>query len=198
MIAEDEELRRVVDFLKAVSRLKTTSRAGWVRCRVPGTPETIGAHSFGVAVLAWILSEELGLDTTKAVKMALTHDLLEAYTGDITPYDVNLVAKREILEQNAVSELEKILPIKVKSEMLLLIRELREEGSPESRVVKQADRLDTAFQAFAYEEIVYGGHPEDSAFFGFFDLAKGARLEGYAQRLLREIERMRGKQGRVD
>jgi len=193
MLLEEEELQRVTDFLRIISKLKITPRTGWIRCRVSGNPETIGAHSFGVALLSWIIGEERGLDTAKAVKMALAHDLLEAYTGDITPSDIDLVAKKETLEQEAISKLGHLLPENMKAEMLLLIRELRDGRSPESRIVKQSDRLDTAFQAFIYEETAYRDHPRDSVFSGFFDFAKEAHLDGYSQKLLEEIERMRRK-----
>jgi len=180
-----------IALLKVLSKLKTTPRTGWTRCGITENPETIGAHSFGVALITWLLSRENEIDTKKAIEIALVHDLLEAYTGDITPLDLERTAKRNQLEQAAILELEEILPEEIKDEIIPLIREFREQETPESIIVKEADRLDTAFQAFFYEERRYGDHPKDSVFSNFFEFAREICKEGYSKKLLEEIEALR-------
>jgi len=74
----------LLDFLIVAGRLKTIPRTGWVDSGV-GEPESVADHSFRTALAAMILSDSMGLDTCKVMRMALLHDLAEAETGDITP-----------------------------------------------------------------------------------------------------------------
>ena len=78
---------RVVDFLEMARGLKTTPRTGWVHRGVRG-PESVADHSWRVALMALVGAEGTsGLDTARAVQIALVHDLAEAIVGDIAPGD---------------------------------------------------------------------------------------------------------------
>ena len=37
--------------------------------------------------MAMLAGDQSGLDSTKCVKLAITHDIAEAIVGDITPHD---------------------------------------------------------------------------------------------------------------
>lgn len=143
-------MRDIPRFLGMISMLKLTERTGWGQKGVPGLRETIGAHSFGVALLVWLLAAESSVDTEKAVKMALVHDVLEAFTGDLTPKDVSFKEKR-LKERAALPSLAKALPKQIEREVMDLVQEYLVAQTEEARLVEEADKLDTALQAGSYE-----------------------------------------------
>jgi len=157
---------------------------------VPGTRETIGSHSFGVAFLAWLLAKKKNVDVNKTIKLALIHDLLEGITGDITPHDDSYRTKK-IIEKKAVPKLKKILPSELKNDVANLIEELIEDKTEESHIVMQADKLDTAFQAYLYEKKKYGKDVKDSELAGFFDF--NTKSNKFSRELLDHIKKLRKK-----
>ena len=64
--------------------LKRVRRTGWVESGLRKV-ESVADHSFSLAIISMIASEMWRLDVDRAVRMALIHDLAEAYTGDLTP-----------------------------------------------------------------------------------------------------------------
>ena len=77
------------DTLMAYLGLKDVLRQGWVNAGVEA-PESVAAHSWGMAVLALKLCpEELNLE--HVLKLCLVHDLPEVIVGDLTPpYTIGL------------------------------------------------------------------------------------------------------------
>ncbi|MED5309117.1 MAG: HD domain-containing protein, partial [Candidatus Thermoplasmatota archaeon] len=63
------------DNLLEMLELKQLPRTGWVRSEVDN-PESVAAHSWGMAVLALRLAPE-NLDMIKVLSMCLVHDLPE-------------------------------------------------------------------------------------------------------------------------
>ena len=50
--------------------------------------ETTAEHTFHLALLVWLAGEKKNdIDTERAMKMALVHDMCEAYAPDFTSYD---------------------------------------------------------------------------------------------------------------
>jgi len=183
-------MKDLVKFLDYISKLKLTVRTGWNFYRVPGTRETIGSHSFGVAFLAWLLAKKKNVDVNKTIKLALIHDLLEGITGDITPHDDSYI-KKKMLEKKAVPKLKKILPSELKKDIKSLIEELIEGKTKESQVVMQADKLDTAFQAYLYEKKKYGKNVKNSELSRFFDF--NTKDDDFSRELLGYIKKLRKK-----
>jgi putative hydrolases of HD superfamily len=56
-------------------KLKELKRTGWVESEV-SDPESVADHSYRVALLTMVLSDKEGLDTLKAVRISLLHDLV--------------------------------------------------------------------------------------------------------------------------
>jgi len=179
-------------FLIYISKLKLTVRTGWKMRETPGVKETIGSHSFGTTLIAWIIAEKEIVDVDKTLKMALIHDLLEGIIGDLTPYDKNYQIKK-ILEKEAINKLEKLLPEELKKEVKDLIDELIENKTKESQVVVQADKLDTVFQAYLYEKEKYGKNINNSDFSEFFQSIEKMCKNGFSKELLDYIKNQRGR-----
>lgn len=128
--------------------LKELARAGWDRVGVTD-PESVAAHSWGVAWLVLALCPE-GVDRGRALAMAVLHDLPEVRIGDLTPHDDVPATTKRAAEHDALRTLVAALPRA--DELLELWREYEHGSSPEGRFVKACDRLDMALQAERYRE----------------------------------------------
>ncbi|MBI3926643.1 MAG: HD domain-containing protein [Armatimonadetes bacterium] len=135
--------QRLIDTL----RLKALPRAGWVRVGVEA-PESVAAHSWGVAWLALNLCPP-ELDREKALAIALVHDLAEVVVGDITPHDPIAAEDKQTAELEAFTEL--VRPLERAGELRRLMREYLQDQSAEARFVKACDKLDMALQAALYQ-----------------------------------------------
>ena len=93
--------------LKYSEKIKHLPRTGWLRENIDN-PETVGAHSWQMTLLALYLSttsvkEEYDMD--HVIKLCICHDLAESKIGDITPIDVAYSTKGE-KEQKAMEMFE--------------------------------------------------------------------------------------------
>jgi len=132
--------------LARLLELKDIKRAGWEQVSVEN-PESVAAHSWGVATLVMILCPD-SLDRGRAVEIALAHDLTEIITGDITPQDGIPKTKKKALEQAAAIELFEGLPEHIKERW----DEYDQGETEESKFVHAVDKLDMALQAERYRE----------------------------------------------
>jgi putative hydrolase of HD superfamily len=160
-------------FLHRAGRLKGVPRTGWLDRGVPaGEAESVADHTFRVVLLAWLAAGP-GLDRDRVLKLALLHDLAEAVTGDLPPYDPDELseaidehratilnrrhvrseeraAAKRAAEATAMTDLLADLPEALAGEFRELWRELETGTSPEARFVKQADKLETYLQSLEY------------------------------------------------
>jgi len=73
---------RRLELAEAAFKLKDELRGGWL-LRGVTDPESVAAHSWGTAFLCLLYATEAGVESDRAVTMALVHDLAEAETGDV-------------------------------------------------------------------------------------------------------------------
>jgi putative hydrolase of HD superfamily len=169
----------VPELARAIARLKEVPRTGWLDRGIPlEETESVADHSFGVALLAWLLAP-LEIDRARAVELGLLHDLAEAIVGDMTPYDRdalqtldpdtrrNWLNQRHIrseeqqaakarAEDGAIAELARSLPDQRGDILLARWSELRERATPEAKFVKEMDVLETWLQSRHYAQ----NHPD--------------------------------------
>jgi len=131
--------------LLEVAQLKALPRAGWVRQGVPA-PESVAAHSFGVAWLAALLCPP-ELDRLRVLEIALMHDVPEVRAGDITPHDGVDRAEKRRREAAAAAGLLGALPC-----ALAAWADYDAGQSPEARFVHELDKLDMGLQALLYAQ----------------------------------------------
>ncbi len=171
-------MKKFIHFLTEVGKLKRMRRRGWV-LRGVENPETIGAHTFRMAIMAWVLGKGENLNIEKILKMALIHDLCEVYAGDATPYDHLLPElnkrkdKMQILqkwpggdqsvkakrkrqkhqrEEKALKKVIDDLPKDLQSEIKGLWNEYERGLTQEGRFVQQLDRAENLLQALEYQK----------------------------------------------
>ncbi len=138
---------RLQGFFAHVAALKRMPRTGWVQRGVPD-PESVAAHSFGVAALAAVTAAEVGADPAQAVLIAVIHDVAEALTGDLTPADgVPGDVKRRREEQAARRILAGVDP---HGTLMSAWLDYAERRTPEGRLVKDLDKIDMALQSDTY------------------------------------------------
>ena len=176
----------LLEFLSNVGRLKGLPRTGWLESGVL-EPESVAEHSHRTAVIAMLLADLQGLDSGKAAKMALLHDLAEALTGDLTPEEKRRRGQAYLTEEEeAMDLLLSGLPGSLAASYKDLWEELRRSSSPEAVLVSQADKVEMLLQASEYEE----EGVEPSRLERFWHAMSG---DGPASELLREIRKRRGK-----
>lgn len=135
-----------------LNHLKQLFRQGWLRVGIPPERcESVAEHSFFVALLGLFVAEGVfpEADASKVVRIALLHDLGEAYAGDITPHDGVDKEAKHALERRAVETIFGKLPRA--AEYLALWDEYERGTSFEARLVRQLDRLEMGLQACVYE-----------------------------------------------
>lgn len=134
--------------LRTAVALKTLDRAGWKRAGIE-RPESVAAHSFGVAFAA-LLRAGPEHDLGKVLAMALLHDLAEVRVGDITPHDGISRDEKRRREHAAFGEL-----LAHRSDLLALVAELEHGVSPEARLVHGLDKVDMDVTAEFYADAGY-------------------------------------------
>jgi putative hydrolase of HD superfamily len=139
----------LVRFFVASGRLKEERRRGWVKKLGLVHPESVADHSYRTALMTMVISDSRGLDTGKALRLALLHDLPEALVGDATPQERS-GGRKIAVETRAMEELLRELPQHSRELYREAWQEFIEGKSKESRLVRQLDKLEMAIQAWEY------------------------------------------------
>lgn len=161
----------ILRFWSLALRLKRLRRTGWID-RGVNDPESGADHSWGVALLAWLLARDHpDLDRERVLLLGLVHDLPEAVAGDPTPFDdvrdatgviaanhfstapgyteSARVAKRQA-ELAALDDMLRDLPAALAADIRDAWHEYEAGQTTESRFVRQIDKLETLLQAEDY------------------------------------------------
>jgi putative hydrolase of HD superfamily len=142
------------EFLKEMEKIKHIRRTGWVERGVKDA-ESTADHSFMMALMCMTLPSE-GIDRSKAIKMALVHDLAEVKSGDIIPYEywkdggtMSMEEKME-KERKGMDELLSTLPEEMAKEIRELWDEFNESKTPEAIFARDTDHAERLIQAYRY------------------------------------------------
>ncbi len=144
-------------FLQHILNLKRINRAGWISKAKINEPESVADHSFSVCAISMALSDMLGLDTERVLKMAILHDLPESITGDLLPGEVTIKQKR-LSENRAISAILNSINPQTRSEYKQLWKEYVSDNTEISTLVHTVDKLDMALQAKQYIMEGYPAH----------------------------------------
>jgi putative hydrolase of HD superfamily len=146
---KESDARNLVRFFVRSGRLKAERRRGWVKKLGLRDPESVADHSYRTALMTMVISDSRGLDTGKALRLALLHDLPEAIVGDAMPEERSGKQKIEI-EMKAMRELLKDVPPRVRSLYHDEWLEFVSGRTEEAKLVRQLDKLEMAIQAWEY------------------------------------------------
>lgn len=156
-------------FFNSILQLKSVRRAGWVSKVKIEDAESVADHTFSMCAMAMLLSDVLGLDTQKAMKMAILHDLAESIVGDYMPGDVT-AAKKLAQEKKAMKSILSGLPGKARAEYEKIWTEYLQNRTDVARFVHRIDKLEMALQANRYAKQGYA----DKLLAPFFESARTA------------------------
>ncbi|HVG35770.1 MAG TPA: HD family hydrolase [Pyrinomonadaceae bacterium] len=183
----------MISTLIELQRLKRLERTGWtLRGLAPGA-ESVAAHSFGVALAAMMMADELisrgvHVDVERLLRMALLHDWAEARTGDMprTGGEYFGAQARRTAERAAFDDIVSGLGEKIETRYSELHEDYEHRASLEARLVKAADIIDLLVQALAFERAGVRGLDE------FWDgvAERDFQLEGAANEVFREALRL--------
>jgi putative hydrolase of HD superfamily len=160
-----DELEGVLTFLRAAERLKTVTRSGWTSA---GQPESVAEHTWRLCLMAMVLYGRTdAVELAKLLKMCLIHDLGEAIGGDVPAPAQQAGVNKADRERAHLLELIAPLPAAARREIAELWDEYEAAASPEARVAKGLDKLETILQH------TQGANPADFDY--AFNLAYGQR-----------------------
>ena len=176
--------------LLELQRLKRLDRTGWtLRGLAPGA-ESVAAHSYGVAVAAMMLADELltrgiTIDVERLLRMALLHDWAEARVGDMprTGSAYYSADERRRAERAAFDDIVRKLGTNCEVRYSKLHEDYERRASLEARLVKAADVIDLLVQVLAFEHTGTRGLDE------FWDGVpeRDFQLDGVAGEVVREV-----------
>jgi putative hydrolases of HD superfamily len=145
MDTSPENLDGLLRFLRDAEALKATLRSGHTSA---GRRESTAEHTWRLALMAVVLAPELPeIDTGRLLRMCLVHDLGEALAGDVpAPEQDGDPDDRTAREREAMVQLTEPLPERQRRLVLDLWREYTDATTPEARIAKGLDKLETCLQ----------------------------------------------------
>jgi putative hydrolases of HD superfamily len=141
-------------FFHSILHLKSVRRAGWVSKVKVENAESVADHTFSMATMAMLLSDMLGFNTQRVIKMVLIHDLAESIVGDYMPGDVS-ARQKLVKEKKAMKYLLSPLPKEVREEYEKIWLEYLHNRTEIARFVHRIDKLEMALQAYQYSKQGY-------------------------------------------
>jgi len=138
------ELVSSLAFLREAERLKSTLRSAHT---ANGRTESTAEHSWRLGLMTMVFQSEYPeLDMSKVLKLCIIHDLGEALNGDIPAVLQQQSHPKSDQERSDLMQLMAGLPQPVFAEFLQLWEDYEFATSPEARLVKGMDKLETILQ----------------------------------------------------
>lgn len=142
---ETQQLGGILEFLRRAEALKTAKRSGWTTA---GQPESVAEHTWRLCLMALVLRPAFpDIDLEKLLKICIVHDLGEAIGGDVpAPEQARRASSKSGDERRDLLTLLEPLPPGQRAEILALWDEYEANGTPEARLAKGLDKLETILQ----------------------------------------------------
>ena len=136
-----ERFQKQLDFILEIDKekniLRQTHLTGYTR------QENDAEHAWHMAIMIYLLKEYANeeFDVTKAMMMALIHDIVEIDAGDTYAYDVENKKTQEERERKAAERIFGILPEEQQKELKGLFEEFEAGETKEAKFVRAMDNL---------------------------------------------------------
>ena len=164
-----QEIDGILKFLRLAEKLKDTIRTGYTS---EGRQESVAEHTWRLCLMAVLFSKEYpDVNFERLIKICVIHDLGEALNGDIpAPEQAGRPSKTEQERADLQAVLDP-LPVDLKVEIEGLWEEYENASTPEARLAKALDKLETILQHNQ------GKNPTDFDY--RFNLAYGKKYTSY-------------------
>jgi putative hydrolase of HD superfamily len=139
------DLQGILEFLRAAEALKTATRSGWTSA---GERESVAEHTWRLCLMALVVHGSFpDVDFGRLIRICIIHDLGEAIGGDVpAPEQVRLGGSKAADERRDLMQLLAPLPEALRDEIAGLWDEYEAAASPEARLAKGLDKLETILQ----------------------------------------------------
>ncbi|MDI6651952.1 HD domain-containing protein [Gluconobacter japonicus] len=138
------EIERRLEFLREASKLKDVFRRSFTH---DGQRESTAEHTWGLCLLVMTFADYLeGLDLLKLLKICILHDLGEAIHGDVPAISIEASLNKSQQEREDLLTIMAPLPDTLRAEFLQLWDEYENASSPEARMAKAFDKIETIWQ----------------------------------------------------
>ncbi len=138
------ELADVLQFLRQTEQLKNTLRSAHTS---NGRQESTAEHTWRLCLMVMLFADQYpAIDQLKLLKLCILHDLGEVISGDIPAVDQVAGVDKSIQERKDFQQLIETLPSPLQGEFLALWDEYDQASTPEARLAKAFDKLETLLQ----------------------------------------------------
>jgi putative hydrolase of HD superfamily len=136
-----DRFRRQIEFILEIDRLKEVYRQSYILHA--DRHENSAEHSWHLAIAASLLSEYANqpVDTSRVIRMALVHDLVEIDAGDTFIYDTAGNLEKAAKEEKAADRVFGLLPSDQRDEWRELWNEFEQRQTVEAKFACGLDRL---------------------------------------------------------
>jgi putative hydrolase of HD superfamily len=145
-----DRLDGILEFLRAAERLKVMTRSAYTTA---GEKESVAEHTWRLCLMALVLRDHFPeVDQARLLAMCLVHDLGEAIGGDVPAPEQVRRRAQDPMATKATKEREDLLtlvaplPEPARGEIVSLWDEYEAASSPEARLAKSLDKLETILQ----------------------------------------------------
>ena len=146
-------IKNLVNFIFELNQLKRQKHNGFKMAGVKD-PDSIAEHVMRAAQIGYILAVMENADPEKVTAMVLVHDNAEARIGDQNKVSARYFSNHQA-EHQAMSEQLQLLSEEIEKKWQGYFDEFEERTTKEGVVAKDADWLETAFQAKEYVDLGY-------------------------------------------
>ena len=158
--------QRLADFFCISERLETEERLTRTSC---GNNQVVAAHSWNMAIMALAIRPYLKHDVNmeRVLELCLLHDLPEAIAHDIPLHEQtpDIKAQKNIDETRAVAKITELLQTDFVQSRF---QEYESRQTPEARLVKLLDVLDTGIQHMCAQDLSYVTKYDDGFYWKLF------------------------------
>ena len=142
------DLPALLDFLRAAERLKSTMRSAHTAA---GDRESVAEHTWRLCLMAMLVAPAYpNVDLSRLLRICIVHDLGEAVRGDIPAPEQARRAREGITkageERADLASLVAPLSVGQQREILGLWDEYEAAATPEAKLAKALDKLETILQ----------------------------------------------------
>jgi len=139
-----DDIQCIITFIKELEHLKDNTRTAWTSL---GRHESVAEHSWRLSLFTLVLEGYFpDVNFNKVIRMALVHDLGEAYDGDVSAKSITNHKDKLEKEKSGLMKLTELLPKAIQENIFSLWLEYNQGETKEAKLVKALDKIETIIQ----------------------------------------------------